>query len=75
MNNRSLSRDADNIKSSVEDVIDNLISEIEDLEEQVRKLTDEIEESDNQINRLEDKVLELQEEIDQNYSDNYRRND
>ena len=33
MNNRSLSREADNAKSNIEGVINNLISEIEDLEE------------------------------------------
>ena len=40
MNNRSLSREADNAKSNIEGVINNLISEIEDLEEEVDKLNE-----------------------------------
>lgn len=42
MNNRNLSRNADNAKDIVQGVIDDLIREIEDLEEIIDKQADEI---------------------------------
>ncbi len=77
MNNKSLSRDADKIKSSVEDVIDNLILEIEELEGKVDELSETLEETresyERQIEYLTDEIQDLQEKVDQNNSDNYRK--
>ena len=77
MNNKSLSRDADNAKSSIEDVIDNLILEIEELEGKIDELSKTLEETresyERQIENLTDEIQDLQEKVDQNNSDNYRK--
>ena len=63
MNNRSLSREADNAKSNIEGVINNLISEIEDLEEEVSKLKSDIEDHESYRDSLQDRITELEDDF------------
>ena len=59
MNNSRLSRDTDNLKSGLDGVINQLISEIEELEEDKNKMQDEIDSLKETIEKMSERISEL----------------
>lgn len=59
MENTHLSRRADSAKSSVEDVINDLIVEVEELEEAKSALENKLEISEERVRELENDIQEL----------------
>jgi polyhydroxyalkanoate synthesis regulator phasin len=59
MDNRSLQRDTDNLKSNFGDIIDKLIEYIEELESDNSVLTDKVSELESKIEDLESQLWDL----------------
>ena len=54
MENRHLERQSDNIKSSIDSLITDLISEIEEKESIISQMTDKIESLEEELDELKD---------------------
>jgi len=59
MKNRNLSRSAQEAKSDVEDAIEELITEIEELESELDKANDRISELETELDKANDTISEL----------------